>query len=93
MATTKKEQIVIIEDPEVAAVGPNDMKNIRRIILSDDKELVAYRQGAFGLWKLKYDHGMLSPKLKGEFTTFPKVLEEVKSYFILKGVTVVDVKD
>lgn len=68
--------------------GPYDLPDERTVFLTNDKSINVFRDGQYGFWKIKYDHGMISPKLMGNFTTFEKALKEIELYFNLKGVYV-----
>lgn len=78
---------------EEEMVGDNDLSNTRKVKLSNDKEILVYRQGQYGMWKIRYEHGIISPQLEGIFTTFEKALKEVEVYFRKKKITIIDVED
>ena len=46
-----------------------------------------------GMWRLKFENGILPEQLKGQFTKFSLVYELAKRYYNYRGLDVVDVKD
>lgn len=81
------------QQKEDISVGDNDLKPTRTLVMDNDKEIFAFRQGPYGFWKLRYEHGMLPVKLQGEWITFGRLEQDVREFFKTKKVNIIEIKD
>lgn len=66
-----------------------------RILILDkgDNNIHIYKQGPFGFWKIRYEHGDVPSYLRGEYGSFERAKEAVLGYLKAKDINVKQIID
>lgn len=84
----------IIEVKPVDGKSPrNNFGGIDKQLFTGGNKLHAQFSHTTGLWRMNYDSGALPGGLQVLFTNFPELLNHVRTYFLKRGVEVVEVID
>ena len=62
-------------------------------LFTGENRLHAIMEPQCCMWSLKYDMGGIPEPLKGQFTSFSKILETAKSYYRKRNIEITEVID
>lgn len=60
-------------------------------LFNGENRLHAIRDAEYGLWTLQLEHGSLSQALNQKWTSFPKLFEAAKAYFLKRNVEISEI--
>lgn len=89
----RKTDIVIVLRPKEGKTAKNALMEVDNRLFTGKNNLHAIMDIQTCLWSLKFDSGLLPPLLRQQYTSFTKLLIDVKNYYSRRDVVVAEIID